>query len=476
MRNSASGSDVRAFDNAVKRIKHFRERELTRRQVLQASAATALGATLASQFVPKEVHADVGGTIVHFASSGKRLANSLRAVKPLFDKVYPNVTLEVVSKPMSEALTQINTYMRSKSDSFDVVTQDHAQFASLDAMGALTDLGPYLEPFPDWLADYREDVPESYRHMWNLPKGPAPPGYIAALAPDGNAMMTFYRKDVFESAGIPVPETWDDVIDACKEIHDPANERYAYCAAMARNFWAGYQYYGSLRSMGGDVFADEINQDWTVGINTEEGYQALKVLVDLQKYAHPVSANAGEDEVNLVFSQGTALYSPLTWGTAVLNDPTYTDLHEHWHMDLSPRGTGPNGGHRALTGGFGQFMPTWGGNRETAFAWIKFLNSGDREDLGGSPAIADAIVGAGGQLSRRSTLSRWSDRKPFFVGLMKAYPVCVVNAPVIPEAYSIMGAMGEEVADAVNEEQSIEDALAAMDKRVRRIMDDAGYG
>ena len=58
---------------------------------------------------------------------------------------------------------------------------------------------------------------------------------------------------------------------------------------------------------------------------------------------------------------------------------------------------------------------------------------------------------------------------------MKAYPVCVVNAPVIPEAYPIMGAMGEEVADAVNEEQSIEDALAAMEKRTQRIMEDSGY-
>ena len=129
------------------------------------------------------MYADVGGKIVHFASSGKRLSNSLQAVKPLFDKVFPNVTLEVVSKPMSEALTQINTYMRSKSDAFDVITQDHAQFAALDAMGALTDLGPYLDPFPDWMADYEQDVPENYRHMWNVPKGPVPPGYIAALAP-----------------------------------------------------------------------------------------------------------------------------------------------------------------------------------------------------------------------------------------------------------------------------------------------------
>jgi len=65
-------------------------------------------------------------------------------------------------------------------------------------------------------------------------------------------MMTFYRKDVFESAGIGVPVTWDDVIEACKEIHDPDNERYAYCAAMARNFWAGYQYYGAIRRRGLD--------------------------------------------------------------------------------------------------------------------------------------------------------------------------------------------------------------------------------
>ena len=85
-----------------------------------------------------------------------------------------------------------------------------------------------------------------------------------------------------------------------------------------------------------------------MAINTEEGYQALKVLVDLQKYAHPVSANAGEDEVNLVFAQGTALYSPLTWGTAVLNDPTYTDLHEHWHMEsLAERHRGKGRAPRA---------------------------------------------------------------------------------------------------------------------------------
>ena len=64
----------------------------------------------------------------------------------------------------------------------------------------------------------------------------------------------------------------------------------------------------------------------------------MKYLVELQKYAHPVSANAGEDEGNQVFTNGTALYSPLTWGTAVLNDSTYTDFHDVWNYDAPSTG------------------------------------------------------------------------------------------------------------------------------------------
>ena len=64
---------------------------------LSPGVGGALGASLAAQFVPSTVYVDVVGKIVHFASSGKRLATSLTAVKPLFDKVFPNVTLEVVS-------------------------------------------------------------------------------------------------------------------------------------------------------------------------------------------------------------------------------------------------------------------------------------------------------------------------------------------------------------------------------------------
>ena len=53
--------------------------------------------------------------------------------------------------------------------------------------------------------------------------------------------------------------------------------------------------------------------------------------------------------------------------------------------------------------------------------------------------------------------------------------MCVNSSPIVPEAYAIMGAVGEEVADAVNGQKDVEAALKACDKRVRRIMDDGGH-
>ena len=71
---------------------------------------------------------------------------------------------------------------------------------------------------------------------------------------------------------------------------------------------------------------------------SDAGYEALRVIQELMKYAHPVSANATEDEVNKAFAEGSALYGPLCWGTAVLNDPSFTKFADSIYFDLPPVG------------------------------------------------------------------------------------------------------------------------------------------
>jgi len=198
---------------------------------------------------------------------------------------------------------------------------------------------------------------------------------------------------------------------------------------------------------------------------------ALKMLVDLQQYAHPVSSNAGEDEVNTAFANGTAVYGPLTWGTAVLNDPSFTKFDRVIYADLPPAGDNEKGAHRVSTGGFGVFVPTYSKNQAAGVAFAKFLASGDARD----PAIGEAVVAAGGQPARLSILDRHKDDKLFFGGLMASMPYGVTNNLMIPEGFTIGTQNGVEVADAINGEQSIEQALTNMDKGIRRVLEDAGY-
>jgi ABC-type glycerol-3-phosphate transport system substrate-binding protein len=154
----------------------------------------------------------------------------------------------------------------------------------------------------------------------------------------------------------------------------------------------------------------------------------------------------------------------------VLNDPSFSKFPDDIHFDLPPKGQSPGSDHKAQMGGLGQFLNKWGENKEAAWAWMKFFNSGDYTD----PAIGEAIVAAGGQPARASILKRHQDR-PFLAGLSKAFPHTVPYLMQMPEANAIQALMGEEAADFVNGEKDIDAALKAMDDRTRRLMEDGGY-
>ncbi len=444
----------------------YKNHMISRRKLLVASSSAAIAGIL-NQYNPKKVLA-ASGQVVHFAPAGKRFDGVARALIPLFNKKYPNIKIKLESLPINETLTKTKVLMRSKSSAFDVITEDHANFAMMHKLGALTPLDKMLESDTKWYNEYKEDVSDSYRALYRWPR---PNGTQYGMSNDGNVNLMFYRKDVFDKLGISVPKTWEDVLDVMKEIHDPKNERYAYAAAMKRNFWAGFEFYAALRSFGGHQFDRKEEGYWNPTFNSEAGYQALKVLKDMMQFAHPVTSNAGEDEINAAFANGSALFGPLSWGTATLNNPDFTKLYEDWHFDLPPKGSNPEGGHRPLTGGLGQFIPTWSKNKDAAFEWMKFLNSGDAQDR----EITDTLVKVGGQPARLSALNRYKNTKYFFAGLLKCFPYAVSHVVAIPEAYNIFDQIGAEVHDAANGYISIDDALKEIDKKTRRILSDSGY-
>jgi len=464
--------DDRSHDTLVRTMAHAAQRRrgaLTRRRMLQASSAAAIAA-IAANFCPREVNAEVSGEVVHLTATGKRFDGVARALKPLFEKSFPNVKLNIVTVPASEMLPKINVAMQSKSDAFDSITQDYGQYPTLESIDAMVPLQSYMDADPEWFADYQSDVPVALQNLYRIPLA-TESGTLYGLCHDANCQMTFYRKDIFDKAGLSVPRNWADAIETAKELHSPNTEQYGYVGAMQRSFWAGYQFFGILRSFGGHLVDRQEPGYWNATVESEEGYLALKALVDIQKYAHPVTANAAEDDCNNAFGNGSAVFGPLTWGTATLNDCSFTEYCHVFNADLPPKGDNEKGAHRVSTGGFGAFISTYSNNKEAGIAFAKFLASGDSQD----PAISEAVVAAGGQPGRISILDRYKDEKLFFGGLMASMQYGITNALMIPEGFSISSQNGIEVADAVNGEQSIEDALKKMQAGITRVLGDAGY-
>jgi len=459
--------DHDAYASIKRQVTLDRKNWLTRRKLMQASTAAAVGA-LATAYQPKEVFADVRGKVTLYFAEGKRWGDTQRAVAPLFSKVYPNVEINFAGQPISDFFQTVIARMSVKAPDFDVTYIDWGRFPGIHSVGAMESIQARVDDDAGWKADWETDVPAQVSDLYRIPPGAG--GDLYGLTADGNLMTSFYRKDVFEAKGIPYPKTWSDAIDATKELHDPQNGQYGHISCFQRGAWAGSVFWAVHATCGGWWFDKMEPGGWNPAFATDSGYEALRSLEAVMKYAHPVTFNATEDECNKAFAAGNAVYGPLTWGTALLNDSTFTEFHDSMFIDLPPSGETPGSGNKPQMGGLGQFLNAHGENKEAAWAYMKYFNSGDYTD----PAIGDAIVAAGGQPCRASVLKRNMDHN-FMAGLYKGFPLSVGYLMQIPEANAIQALMGEEAADFVNGEKDIDEALKAMDERTRRLMEDGGY-
>ena len=107
--------------------------------------------------------------------------------------------------------------------------------------------------------------PAGQRHVWALPYG-------GAL---GKVLL--YRKDLLDEKGIAYPDvnwTWNDLLDACRRVSDPA--RGIYGVQFYRGKHESYNWVTFLWSMGGDVLAyDDQLDEWSVVFDDERGAVAL---------------------------------------------------------------------------------------------------------------------------------------------------------------------------------------------------------
>jgi ABC-type sugar transport system permease subunit/ABC-type glycerol-3-phosphate transport system substrate-binding protein len=116
--------------------------------------------------------------------------------------------------------------------------------------------------------------------IWPVIRRPGRDGETRVWAmPFGGALgkVLFFRKDLFDEAGVAYPDaswTWEDLYQACRRLADPARGRYAIRFVRAKH--ESYHWMNFLWSAGGDVLRqNEATGAWEVVFDSPEAAAAL---------------------------------------------------------------------------------------------------------------------------------------------------------------------------------------------------------
>ena len=133
------------------------------------------------------------GNLVSWAPSGQRWELPQRAVYPLFQEKFPDISIEWIAEPINDYIPRTVIEMSAKSDQYDILHNDYQVVPQLIALGSLEPLQPYLEQDPAYMEDLLADVPENVMDLYR-DKPAADGGILYGLPPDSNCQLQYYRR------------------------------------------------------------------------------------------------------------------------------------------------------------------------------------------------------------------------------------------------------------------------------------------
>jgi multiple sugar transport system substrate-binding protein len=300
------------------------------------------------------------------------------------------VHINIAEFPYANLFEKELVDLNARTGAYDLIMLDDPWFPKFATKDSLIDLAPLYEKrglkWPD-----EDFVPASLA----LCRHPYETGKLYALPYVGNSQLFFYRKDIFEKHNLKEPATWDDVLIAARSISESEN---AGAPGGAR-----LHGYVMRAAQGNAVVADFMPIFWAFGaemfdaegkptVNSPEGINALKFMLELGKYSPPGYASFNADEVSAHLLQGTAAMS-INWPAWIssFNDPAKSKVIGKMEFTVMPGAARPG---RAEIGNWLISIPKGAKNAEAAFDFLVWATSAEqmkRSALRGNPPTRKSV-------------------------------------------------------------------------------------
>lgn len=242
------------------------------------------------------------------------LGDAILKLLPQFEQE-SGVKVEVDNLSEDQLSQKLSIQFTGSSDTPDVfMFRANNEGPTFYANGWTEPLDEFVEKDPEFdINDYPDSAKYSVTHNETLM---ALPGATAQG-------VMYYRKDLLENEGIPVPKTMDELKDAVQKIHDPDNGIYGFVARGAEKALVS-QIGTFLYSEGGDFITDG-----KATINTAEAIRAFTNYGTLLKdYGPKGYLNFDWVQAAELFSQGKAAF--YVDGSPIHTNFATEDKSEYW--------------------------------------------------------------------------------------------------------------------------------------------------
>jgi len=390
-----------------------------------------------------------------------------------FEAQNPDIKLDWVILEENVLRQRVTTDIATKGGQYDIMTIGMFETPMWGEQG-------WLSEFSDVPAEYQlDDVLESVRSALSFDNK------LYALPFYAESIITYYRTDLFEAAGVAMPEhpTWDEIGDLAAKITDKSNEIYGICLRGKPGWGENMgQIPMAVNSYGGRWF----DMDWKPQINTPEWKQAVETYTGLlREYGPPGASSNGYNENLALFASGKCgIWVDATPAAGFLTDPKQSQVHDKLGYAHPPVGKFEKGNHSLWS--WALAVPISSSKVDAAKKFIYWATSPEYIRL----VAADsgwAAIPPGTRVSTYET-QEYLDAAPFakltLEMIQSADPDDATQEPVpyrgiqfvlIPEFQSFGTAVGQQMAAVIAGQSSVDDALAASQRLVERTMRQAGY-
>ena len=301
----------------------------------------------------------------------------------------------------------------------------------------------------------------------------------------GESSMVMYRTDLFEKAGLKMPEspTWDFVIDAAKKLTDKQAGVFGICLRGKAGWGENMAFLSAMANSYGARWFDE---KWEPQFNTPEWKKTLTTYVDLMKEAGPPGASSNGFNENLaLFNAGKcAMWIDATVAASFVTNPKESKVADKVGFALAPNtGLGKNAN---WLWAWSLAIPAGSKKADAAEKFIAWATSKDYTKLVASKeGWANVPPGTRTSLYQNpdylkvapfakltlASIDAADPNKP----TVKPVPYVGVQYAAIPEFQGIGTAVGQQFSAALSGSSTVDAALAAAQSSTEREMKRAGY-